>query len=194
MAKDRESERDRKGCAACWDALIAGTDGDGSQIAAARDHLAACSACQAESDEARHLGTVMASLADRIEAEASERSGEMHSPTTVDLLVRLARYEALHRRARRAFAASVGVAASVALVVGLLWAAGETREAHQGVPGVIPGGSALADNSIGAFDEAGPYDSEVASAIPVHGWIDLPSSEVSADSSVWWVVLNYGGR
>jgi anti-sigma factor RsiW len=194
MTNDRLSKNQGDGCSACWDALIAGPGESGSRPVAVDAHLAECPACRARLVEAERLAGAMSALADRIDADASAQSGQMQTEATVSLLLRLARYEALHKRARRAFAASVGVAASVTLVVGLLLATGEGQEAHQPTPGLIPEGSALVDSSVGASDQGNPYDTGASSAIPVQGWIDLPSSEISADSTIWWVVLNYGGR
>ena len=134
----------------------------------------------------------MKTLADHIEAEARPRASSLGDDRTVDLLIRLARYEAWHRWARRVCAAGVGIAACLALVWSVVSAFGIGSDR----PAIGPPSMSqpkLAADRVRPAGREDPLDSAVASAIPVHGWVDLPSKGASADSSVWWVVLNYGG-
>ncbi len=192
MTTDRESAGKHQDCSACWDALVSSGRTGGSVDAVSTGHLDTCPSCRDSAARAERLGVALETLADQIDAEARSQAPNLADDRTVDLLIRLARYEAWHRWARRGCAAGVGIAASLALIWSVMWAfgVGSDRPAI-GPPGMSqPGLAADGAHSPGRKD---PLDSAVASAIPVHGWVDLPSKAASADSSVWWVVLSYGG-
>lgn len=200
MTSDRESIQKPQDCSACWEALVtAARDGEPMPPSAA-EHLDVCPACRSSAASVQRLGGAMSRLADRIDAEASSRHTGLPGRDRIDLLIRLARYEAWNRRARRACAASVGIAACVAILVSMFAGTDAERLRPGGdlqMAAVQPAADRASAGSAGATTTDEMDDligATMASALTVHGWADRPSKPTAADSSVWWVVLNYGGR
>jgi len=191
MSTDFDTTARHPACVACWEALISSARTGEAPNASTAEHLETCPSCREASGGIERLGLALSGLAGRIERESKDRSLSPSSPEAMMLFVRLARYETWHRRARRLCAASVGIAASLALLFVVLFGVSTGATADG------PGGRTQAvavDGRLGAETQDLPLDSAVASTIPVHGWVDLPPQGTSADSSVWWVVLNYGGH
>ena len=189
MSTDFDTAEPHPECVACWEALISSARTGEALDSSTAEHVEACPACREASGRIEGLGLALSGLADQIERESKDRSLSPANPETMMLFVRLARYETWHRRARRLCAASVGIAASLALLFVVLFgvSAGPAADGTSG-------GAVAVDGKAGPPTGDVSLDSAVASAIPVHGWVDLPPQGASADSSVWWVVLNYGGR
>jgi hypothetical protein len=136
----------------------------------------------------------MRALAAENDLEASGQAPSLKDKRSADLMIRLARVEAWSRWARRACAASIGIAAGVALVLAGLMSV-DTEHAPKASNGQMANAQSPSEKSRSeSMDRGDQLDSAVASAIPVVGWIHMPPKEASADSRMWWVVLKYGGH
>jgi hypothetical protein len=183
-----------------WEAIVTASRTGQAIESSTSAHIERCVECRDAVDRANRLGAAMAALADQIETRAARPESTLASEGTAQLLMRLARYEAWHRAARRACAASAGLAACLAivwmLVSGVETGAGSRNQGpsivNRATPTVDDRSMAAAESDAKARTD--PFSSAVASAIPVHGWVDLPARGTSPDSTVWWVVLSYGGR
>lgn len=180
--------------AQCWEAVVAAGRTGLAIDPSLAEHIEQCPACRQASVRARPLGETLGALANRIAAEAAGPRLSLRGDETAALLIRLARYESWRRSARRACAASVGVAAGLALFWAVLTAAPAGTGPKEMEPSLVDRAGPLVDDDHEARVRENPLSPAVASAIPVHGWVGLPSRSTSADSSLWWVVLSYGGH
>lgn len=156
-------------------------------------HIEQCASCRGVADQAKRLDPLMSALSDQIRADASRPESSLRGERTAELLVRLVTYEEWRRTARRACAASVGIAASLVLLYAVTVGFADREDLSSRRPSLVNPAASLVDDVDKARMREDPLNSAVASAIPVHGWVDLPSRGTSADSSMWWVVLSYGG-
>ncbi len=190
MTDKRRDHHDRSACQACWDEMLAAADA-GALSDSARSHLDSCETCQAASRRVLRLAESIGRLKDQAATVADDV--KLQGERAAELLIRLARYEAYRKLARRAFSASVGLAACLAIAVGLVWSRHEPKKPTQ------PTGVQVADATSGRSQApsvdgraAGSLESSMATAMPVHEWIELPPKGTSADSSLWWLVLRNG--
>jgi hypothetical protein len=137
------------------------------------------------------LGSMMTSLSTRLDDEVGRCAPLLSGGRSAEQLLRLARYRALIRWGRMACAGSLSVAACLAIVLGTLFITGPSKASRGG--GGPQAQLALAGGHVSATRDADLKESPAVAAIPVHGWIEFPSKDVSPDSSIWWVVLTYGG-
>ncbi len=187
-------DRPSQACIDCWEALVASGRTGRAPASSVLAHVKACPSCRSAAARAEALGASLSALATRIESAAASQAWDPADHPPPDVMIRLARWEAWHRASRRAAVASVGIAACVAIVLGV-WVSMDSRvPSSDAGPQGVNTGSMVADRPSESTVNQIPLDSAVASAIPVGGWIDLPPSGTSADSSLWWVVLSYGGQ
>jgi len=181
-------------CAACWDDVMTAGGGHDALLSATSSHLERCPMCRESAHAATRLAEAMRALSVRLDDEVGQARSLLAGQPTAAMLVRLARYELWNRWARRACAAAILLAVGLAILVGTL--PRSTR-----APGGKPGEALALGPKKPLAEPRGPVTfgtdlkgSPAVAAIPVEGWIDLPPTEASADASVWWVVLHYGGH
>jgi len=179
-------------CAECWELVLqAGRSGHAPGPEAVR-HLERCPGCRESAERVGSLGRALSALSVQLEREARSRAAVLTDRHEAELLVRLARYESWNCWGRRAFTAGAALAAGLAIIFGVLFMSAPGRVKSSSRQMAFQQQVALADSR--EKPETGLKASPVVAAIPVEGWVDLPSREASPDSIVWWVVLNYGAR
>jgi len=113
----------------------------------------------------------------------------------VDVIQKMLRYDAMMGWAKRGCAAGIAAAACLAL----FWSSAATPSSER-LASAPTDQLCLATRSAAIPPEVhrvtilDAQGSPAEATIPVQGWITLPPKEVSADSSLWWVVLSYGGQ
>lgn len=164
----------------------------------------ACPGCGEQIEPAIRLGRALSELADEIDRIASDTPALITDDESARMLVRLAKLEAWHRLSRRACAASVALAACLTVIIGAsLGFDLPDADQDKGARPTQPQMAAQPDEAPSQPDKPGHASEdrattqglggqELAFALPLSGWIDLPPENASADLSVWWLVLNYG--
>ncbi len=202
--KPRPSEHD---CVGRFNDLVEQGKTSASADGAPTESPGACPGCGDAAGPALLLGRSLEELKGEIDQASRSEAPLITDDESARMLVRLAKLEAWHRLSRRACAASVGLAACLSLIIGL-WLGFEPPRADQEDAGrLAPAQLAQRDDrqvepdeppspstpTTSELDAPGTLDGrELAFALPLSGWIDLPPEDASADLSVWWLVLNYG--
>jgi hypothetical protein len=194
MMKSRDDKQNGpERCAACWEDIVSAARRNSPIPPGVDGHANQCPSCRDAAVDAGRLGEAIRGLSDRLDVEARQAASALSDSHAAELLVRFARYETWQAWSRRACAAGVAAAAGLAIIWSVLLGSGSGSPGRSVAWQNPDQGLALADRQRELLRETNLKDSPAGAAIPVEGWIDLPPSEGSADSSVWWVVLNYGG-